>query len=312
MNKLLIISNNAEQYAIELGKRDLPELEISICDGTACSESLIREANIILGQPALVAGVLERAENLEWVQSSFAGIEPLCHPGLRTDYTLTGVKGVFGPLMSEYVFAYILALERNLFAIRANQKQKTWREIPYRSLAGLTIGLCGLGSIGRHIASTAAHFNMRVLGLSRSAAQTPSVEMVFGPSEINAFVSQLDYLVVVLPNTASTKGIISDAVIRNLRRSAVLINVGRGTAVDESALAEALREGRLRAAVLDVFHTEPLPEDSPFWQLENAYVTPHNSAFTFPKDIIDIFCDNYRRYRSGEPLKFKVDFDRGY
>jgi phosphoglycerate dehydrogenase-like enzyme len=153
---------------------------------------------------------------------------------------------------------------------------------------------------------------MRVLGLSRSAAQTPCVEMVFGLSEIDEFVSQLDYLVVVLPNTPETKGIISEGVLKNIRPSAVLINVGRGAAVDESALVKSLSEERLRAAVLDVFNTEPLPEDSPFWKLENAYVTPHNSAFTFPKKIVAIFCDNYRRYRSGEPLKFKIDFDRGY
>jgi phosphoglycerate dehydrogenase-like enzyme len=312
MNKLLILSNSAEEYARELGKRALPDLEIFIYDGTDSSESLIRAANIILGQPALVSEILERAEQLEWVQSSFAGIEPLCQPGLRTDYTLTGVKGVFGPLMSEYVFAYILALERNIFAMRANQKKSVWGEMPYRSLGGLTIGICGLGSIGRHIASTASYFNMKVLGLSRSAAQTPSVEMVFGLSEIDEFVSQLDYLVVVLPSTPETKGIISEAVLKNMRRSAVLINVGRGAAVDESALANALGEGRLRAAVLDVFNKEPLPEESPFWKLENAYVTPHNSAFTFPKEIVEIFCDNYRRYRSGKPLKFKIDFDRGY
>jgi phosphoglycerate dehydrogenase-like enzyme len=312
MNKLLIISNKAEEYAIELGKRALPELEISISDDATCRESLIRKANIILGEPALIAGILEQAKQLEWVQSSFAGVEPFCQPGIRTDYTLTGVKEVFGPLMSEYVFGYILALERNILAMRANQKKKAWREMPYRSLAGLTIGICGLGSIGRHIASTASHFNMKVLGLSRSAAQASFVEKVYSPSEIHEFVMQPDYLVVVLPNTPSTKGIISRAVIDNLKRSAVLINVGRGAAVDERALADALDQGRLRAAVLDVFNTEPLPQDSLFWQLENAYVTPHNSAFTFPKDIVDIFCENYRRYRSGEPLKFKIDLDRGY
>jgi phosphoglycerate dehydrogenase-like enzyme len=312
MNKLLIISKTAGEYAQELGKRDLPELEISICYGSNACESLIREANIILGQPALISGILHRAEQLEWVQSSFAGIEPLCQTGLRTDYTLTGVKDVFGPLMSEYVFAYILALERNIFATRVNQKQKVWGQIPYRSLAGLTMGICGLGSIGRHIALTASHFKMRVLGLSRSAAQTPSVEMVFGPSDINAFVAQSDYIIVVLPNTPSTKGIINADVLNNFKPSSVLINVGRGAAIDEGALAAALGKGRLCAAVLDVFTTEPLPEESPFWELENAYVTPHNAAISFTKEIVDIFSVNYQRYLSGKPLKFIIDLERGY
>ena len=312
MNQLLILSDNAEAYARELEKRSLPELAISICKGDDCSDSQIREANIILGQPTLVSQVLARAERLEWVQSSFAGIEPLCQTGLRTDYMLTGVKEIFGHLMSEYVFAYILALERNLFSMRANQRRRVWSKIGYRSLAGITIGICGLGSIGQQIASTASHFNMKVLGLRRSAAQTPHVEMVYGPSELHQFVGQLDYLVVVLPNTPATEGIISGDVLEGMKPSAVLINVGRGPAVDEKALAKALGEGRLHAAVLDVFHTEPLPEESPFWQLENAYVTPHNSAFTFSKDIADIFCDNYQRYLTGAPLKYRIDLDRGY
>ena len=285
---------------------------MSTSDGSNCTDSVVRDANIILGRPELVVRILGQAERLEWVQSSFAGIEPFCASNLRKGYILTGVKGVFGPLMSEYVFGYILALERNILETRENQKQTLWRKIPYRSLAGLTIGICGLGSIGRHIALTASHFKMRVLGLSRSAAPTPNVEKVFGPPEIAEFASHLDYLVAVLPNTPSTKQLISADVFEHLQKSAVLINVGRGNTVDEDALATALRDGILRAAVIDVFDTEPLPSHSPLWELENAYVTPHNSAPTFPRDIADIFCDNYKRFRSREPLKYLIDLERGY
>ena len=312
MKNLLIIEENADEYAKELRKRPLADLEVSISEGSNPTDPVVRDANIILGRPDLVAKILGQAERLEWVQSSFAGIEPFCAPNLRKDYILTGVKDVFGPLMSEYVFGYILALERNIFAARENQKQSHWRNIPYRGLAGLTIGICGLGSIGRHIASTASHFRMRVLGLSRSAAPTPYVERVFGPSEIAEFANHLDYLVAALPNTPSTKHLISAEVFKNLQKSAVLINVGRGMTVDEDALVKALRDGKLRAAVLDVFDTEPLPSHSLLWKLENAYVTPHNSALTFPKDIADIFCDNYERFRSREPLKYLINLERGY
>lgn len=312
MNHLLILAPNADEYAKELAERALPDLDVSTSDGSGGTDSVVRDANIILGRPDLVADILEQAKRLEWVQSSFAGIEPFCAPNLRRDYMLTGVKGVFGPLMSEYVFGYILALERNLFETRENQKQTRWRKIPYRSLSGVTIGICGLGSIGRHLASTASHFNMRVLGLSRSAAPAPHVEKVFGPHEITAFASHLDYLVAVLPNTPATGHLIGADVFEHLPKSAVLFNVGRGNAVDEDALAAALRDGKLRAAVIDVFETEPLPQHSALWELENAYVTPHNSAYAFPKDVVDIFCDNYRRFRSGEPLKYLIDLERGY
>lgn len=312
MNRLLIIAQNADQYAKELAGRDLPDLVISASDGSDLTDATIRQANIILGAPALTAQLLAKAERLEWVQSSFAGIEPFCAPGLRKDYILTGVKDVFGPLMSEYVFGYILTLERNILLARHNQQQRLWQHRPYRSLAGLTIGICGLGSIGRHIASTAAHFRMRVLGLSHSAARTPHVELTYAPARINEFAQQLDYMVVVLPSTPSTHKMISAEVISQLPDSAVLINVGRGATVDQDALVEALRAGRLRGAVLDVFEAEPLPADSPLWGLENVYITPHNSAFTFPKDIADIFCANYERFRSKQPLKYVVDFEHGY
>ena len=312
MNKLLILSENAEEYAQLLRSRELPELEIAVASAPDQAALSVDEAQIILGKPGWVAPLLESARQLQWVQSIYAGVEPFCEPGLRRDYLLTGVKEVFGPHMSEYVFAYILALERNLFALRENQREKLWEGIPYRGLAGLTIGICGLGSIGRQIAETSHHFKMRVLGLSRSAAATPYVEKVFKPSEICELAGQVDYLVVVLPKTKETEGIIDERVIRVLGRSAVLINVGRGASIDEPALVKALENEQIRAAVLDVFNAEPLPKESPLWRLENAYVTPHNSAVSFPKDIVDIFCENYQRFRSDQTLKFVIQFDRGF
>ena len=312
MNKLLILEQNAQEYAGELQNRALPALEIVTSNDANCREDHIRSANIILGQPDLVAGLLHQAEQLEWVQSSFAGIEPFCSPGLRTDYHLTGVKGIFGPLMSEYVFAYILALERHLFQMRENQRHCLWESLPYRSLAGVTIGICGLGSIGQHIARTAAHFQMRVLGLRRSPRTTACVEQVFGPSEVNLFVREVDYLVVVLPSTPQTRHFIDGSVLSHMKESAVLISVGRGATVSENDLARALRAGSLRSAVIDVFESEPLPPASPLWKLGNAYVTPHHSAVTFTKDIVGIFSENYKRFIENKPLKYIIDLKRGY
>ncbi|UTW44513.1 D-2-hydroxyacid dehydrogenase [bacterium SCSIO 12696] len=312
MNKLLIVSKDAEEYANHLRYRNLPALQMSMAQNTEQAQELITDANIVLGTPALVAPLLHKADKLQWVQSSFAGIEPFCSAGLRTDYRLTGVKDIFGSLMSEYVFAYLLAFERNVLATRDNQLNKQWQTMPYRRLEFLSIGICGLGSIGQQIAKTAMHFNMKVLGLSRSATQLPMVEKVFSPSEICHLAKQVDYLVTVLPNTPETHGIINRDVLDALGPTGVFINVGRGAAVDEYALINALKTKAIRGAVLDVFQTEPLPQESPLWELENVFITPHNSAITFAEDIVELFCENYRLFQAGEALNYIVDFDRQY
>ena len=312
MNQLLILSDDAHQYAESLRNQNIAKLKIFTARNTDQARQFACQANIILGTPSLVAPILHKAANLQWVQSSFAGIEPFCAPGLRRDYVLTGVKDIFGPLMSEYVFAYILAAERNLFATRENQFAKQWQSIPYRSLRSLSIGICGLGSIGQAIANTAAHFKMKVLGLSRSAESVAAIENVFGPSQICDLANQVDYLVSALPNTSETAGIFNEEVFSALGPSGVFINVGRGSTVDEPALINALSNKTIHGAVVDVFRQEPLPTDNPLWSLQNAFVTPHNSAVTFPEDIAQLFCVNYQRFLVGKPLKHVIDFDREY
>ena len=312
MNHLLILSDKSHEYAEELRSRKLEGLEIHLATDTNIDLALLAEVDIILGRPDLTIKILDYTKKVQWIQSSFAGIEPFCDSGIPIGCVLTGVKDIFGPLISEYVFGYILALERNIFEMRQNQFNATWEKIPYRSLSELTIGICGLGSIGKHLATTASHFGMNVLGLSRSGAQTPNVGLTYPASEILEFVTDLDYLVCVLPNTRKTRHIVNEQVIQRMKSSAVLINVGRGATVDEYAVSKALNEEQLRAAVLDVFEQEPLDPSSPLWGLKNAYITPHNSATTFPRDIVNIFCENYHRYRQGKPLKFIIDLDRGY
>ncbi|MBX2822766.1 MAG: D-2-hydroxyacid dehydrogenase [Rhodothermaceae bacterium] len=312
MNRLLILSDKSQEYAEALISHKLEGLEIHLANDTNIDPALLAETDIILGRPDLTVKILNHTQKVRWIQSSFAGIEPFCDSGIPNGCVLTGVKEIFGPLMSEYVFGYILALERNIFQMRQNQFSATWEKIPYRSLSELTIGICGLGSIGKHLATTASHFGMTVLGLSRSGAPTPNVDRTYPTSEILPFVPPLDYLVCVLPNTDETRHIVNEQVIQRMKSSAVLINVGRGATVDEQAVSKALKNGELRAAVLDVFEEEPLDASSPLWGLKNAYITPHNSATTPPRGIVNIFCENYHRYRQGKPLKYIIDLDRGY
>ncbi|WP_206486198.1 D-2-hydroxyacid dehydrogenase [Thalassotalea sp. G2M2-11] len=312
MNNLLIISEQAAQYEKLITAQTLPDLNIHLAQDTEQAKDVINDVNIILGQPALIAPLLKYASKLQWVQSTFAGVEALCQPKLRTDYCLTGVKAVLGPLMSEYVFTYILALERHIFTTQKHQHNQLWHSLPYRSLTGLTIGICGLGSIGQAIAKTAAHFQMKVLGLSRTAKPMQYIDKVYSPDNICELAQQVDYLITVLPHTKHTQHMINEKVLQALGSNGVLMNVGRGAIIDEQALIESLRNKQIRGAVLDVFQTEPLPNDSPFWTLDNVLITPHNAAVSFPEDIYKIFCDNYLRFTQQQPLEYLINFDDGY
>lgn len=311
-NRLLILSRNADAYAALINELRLPGLDVAACKTAGEASRHAGRSTIMLGEPARIARVVEGARALTWVQSTYAGVEELLRPGARADFILTNVKGVFGPIMSEYVIGYLLALERHFFEVYRNQCDQAWRRLPYKSLRGRLLGLCGLGSIGRHIARTAGHFGLRVWGYKRTAEPVPEAERVFTGPEFEEFLSEPDYIVNTLPSTPATVGLFDDTAFRYMKNSAVLINIGRGDAVDETALIQALRQGTIGGAVLDVFAHEPLPEKSPLWTPPNVVITPHNAGFSFPADIVEVFAENYRRFIGGEPLLYRVDFERGY
>ncbi len=311
-NRLLILSRSADVYAELINELRLPGLVVAACRTAGEANRHADRYTIMLGEPARIAPVVEGARALTWVQSTYAGVEELLRPGARSDYVLTNVKGIFGPIMSEYVIGYLLALERHFFEVYRNQCDRTWRRLPYKSLRGRLLGICGLGSIGRHIARTAGHFGLRVWGYRRTAETVPEADRVFTGSEFAEFLAGPDYIVNTLPSTPATVGLFDDTAFRHMKNDAVLINIGRGDAVDETALMQALRRDTIGGAVLDVFAYEPLPEESPLWTLPNVIITPHNSGFSFPADIVEVFAGNYRRFVRGEPLLYRVDFERGY
>lgn len=312
MNRLLILSYDAPAYADLISAANLPQLEIAVAESIEAAAAEIPGCNIILGNPNWIGAVLDAAEKLEWVQSGWAGVNSLCAPGLRRDYILSGVKDVFGPQISEYVLTYLFALERQLFSMRDNQLQRCWQPIPYRAARDIRLGVVGLGSIGRYLARVARQFGIRVSGLNSSGRPCHEVEKVFTLEGMNEFLGQLDYLVVTLPDTPLTKHFINADVLAMMKPSAVLINVGRGSTVNEADLVRALKEGIIGGAVLDVFETEPLAQDSPLWTLPNVFLTPHQAALSFPADITGIFIENYHRFLNGETLLHVVDFETGY
>jgi phosphoglycerate dehydrogenase-like enzyme len=170
----------------------------------------------------------------------------------------------------------------------------------------------GTGSIGHYIAKMAQSFGMHITGFSRRGAPVPGFEKVFAGKELHAFLADPDYLVCVLPDTPETTHLLDAAAFRAMRKQCYLVNVGRGTLIDEKALVEALFAGKLSGAVLDVFQQEPLPQDSPLWNTPGVIVTAHMASTSRPKDIARIFRENYLRYVDDTPLKYAVDFARGY
>ena len=311
-HKLLIIDKSAEKYKKLIGRSGLEGLEIYTSETTESVGKWIAQCDIILGAPKMVAPILHAAQNLRWLQSTWAGVDALTRTPVRSDYRLTGVKDVFGPHMSEYVIAYMLVLERNILQLHDRQQRKIWEELPYKPLVGKKIGICGLGSIGRHLARSANYFGMTVWGYRQTDITFESVERVFVGDRFYEFLSEPDYIVITLPLTDDTYHLFDERAFAAMNDSAVLINVGRGSVVNERSLIEALKRRHIAGAVLDVFEKEPLPTESSLWSMPNVIVTPHISAYSFAEEIVAIFDENYRRYSTGRPLKYVIDFEKGY
>jgi phosphoglycerate dehydrogenase-like enzyme len=303
MPTLLILSRDANEYKRRIESAQLPELVLT---------SDPAQSDIVLGEPKLIQDALPRLSKLRWVQAIYAGVEPLVDSAQRRDYVLTNARDVFGELMSEYVFGYLLFHEKKMLQrIQAQQSMK-WERPESGVLRGKTIGLLGVGSIGAHIAGTAKHFGMTVRGYTRASETSAQVDRYFHGGSLFEFVEGLDYLISILPRTEETNKIVDAKVLECLPPHAVFVNVGRGNAVDEPAMVKALNEGRLAAAILDVFEKEPLPEGHPFWTTPNLYMTFHTSAISYPEDITKLFIENYHYYLEGTSLKYVVDFERGY
>ncbi len=313
MPRVLILSKHASEYRRLIEAAGLPGLEkLSAAESPAAATSLGNDFDVLFGEPPFIRELLPRLPGLRWAQATWAGVEPLLDPALRRDYLLTNARGVFGGLMSEFVFGYLLEHERRMFERFHAQQERRWDATITGTLRGKTIGLLGVGSIGSALAATAKHFGMGVRGYTRSTESCPQVDAWYHGSRLLEFASGLDYLVSVLPNTQATCHIVEASLLGKLPAQAVFVNVGRGSAVDESALVAALQTGKLAAAVLDVVEQEPLPPGHAFWHTPNLLLTFHTSAPSFPADLARLFIENYRRYADGLKPLHAVNFEKGY
>ena len=269
-------------------------------------------AEIIIGQPP------ENFSGVKLLQSTNAGVEKLL-AGIPEGVIITNATGAFGEVISEYIIGGVLALCRDLLQYREQQRRHVWQEIPHGLLlCGRNALILGCGDIGASTAEKLRAFGMNVTGIRRSPAPTRGFDRVFGADMLDELLPEADLLICCLPHTPETAGLLSDRRIALMKRGAVLMNVGRGSLLDEAALADALKSGRLSGAVLDVFAQEPLPERSPLWDMENVLITPHVSGPSFghfpevERRIAGICADNISRFLAGKPLVNVIDRSRGY
>jgi phosphoglycerate dehydrogenase-like enzyme len=261
--------------------------------------------------------MLDRATALRWIHSTAAGVDNLLLPAVTSGRVrLTSSVGIHTIGLPEHVMALVLAFARRLNVAVRNQARHRWDRAPAigDEIHGKTLGVLGLGAIGRALAQRAAAFGMRIIGTKRTPEAIEHVERVLPPSATDDVLRAADYLAIILPLTAETRGLIDGRALGLMRPSAVLINVGRGAVVQEAALIDALRARTIAGAGLDVFEREPLPADSPLYDMENVIITPHVSgaSVTYLDRAIPLFCDNLRRYLDGAPMRNVVDPARGY
>lgn len=267
--------------------------------------------DVVFGTSSKIFANLKLMPNLKWAQSTWAGVE-IFNQMNKPQFVLTNARGIFGHLMAEYVFGYLLFIEKDIQTKLNNQKQKIWDSKTTGNIRGKTIAILGVGSIGSEIARTAKFFGLKTKGFTQSSESSPDIDQYFHSLPLNSFFEDVDYVVNVLPNTSSTQNILDVDSFKLMPKNAIVINAGRGVTVDEGALTKALNEGWIKAAILDVFKDEPLPMSSPLWDARNCFITSHTSAHTYIDDIFPIFTRNFEAFIEGYPMVNVVDMDKGY
>jgi glyoxylate/hydroxypyruvate reductase len=287
--------------------------EVADAAARARWRDLLREAEVLFDfGPLELAGELRELPRLRWLQGTSAGVGQLVHRiGLdqREDVTVTTASGVHGRPLAEFVLLSLLVWGKDLPRMLRGQREHRWQRYAGHEVAGTTVGVVGMGRIGREIARVLRALDARVLGVARTVAGRSAADMgadeLVATGELDTILPRIDVLVLAVPHTSETQGLLDRRRIGLLPPHARVINIARGDVIDEDALVEALREGRLRGAALDVFREEPLPPQSPLWDLPNVLVSPHSASTVVGENgrIIELFCDNLRRYLAGEPLR---------
>ena len=309
--RVLIAEQDYSLYA-QLLQQAAPELQVHTSGDSAQLAQLAADCPVWLGQPDLMATLLRQGHTPQWVQSTWAGITPLLAEGLGRDYRLSRAVGIFGQVMAEYVLTYMLGHEREVMARLVSQVERKWDNRMGQSLVGRKVLIVGAGDIGQTVAQFLLPFGVELYAIATTARELAPFKEVGVLSDLPRMVGEMDYVINLLPNTADTHDVYDAQLFAQFNPNAVFINAGRGVAVVDADLVEALRVGHLAGAVIDVCRQEPLPAKHPFWTAWGLLLTGHSSAPTSPPMMVQLFVDNLRAFQAGEALRGEVDFERGY
>lgn len=320
MNKRkLLITNELKENYIEQIKNIIPDWDLIVSKDKKIWQEHAKDSEIIAGwKKGMEEYVLHPESKLKWLQTWSAGVDSLPLEAIQSkEILLTSANGVHAYPISETIFALMLGLTRKIHTYVRNQQAKTW----HHAHMGLeihekTVGIIGVGEIGKETAKIAKAFGMNVLGVRHSGKPVDFVDEMYTPDQLEELLPKCDYVVVTLPHTKETHHLFGAAQFNQMKDTAFFINIGRGEIVVEEELITALQEGTIAGAGLDVFETEPLSTNSPLWEMDNVIVTPHTSGSTehYNKRVVEnILIPNLLAYLSGKtPTINLVDFSKGY
>ncbi|MHA6790280.1 D-2-hydroxyacid dehydrogenase [Pseudomonas bijieensis] len=309
--RVLIAEHDHAVYA-QLLRQAAPDIEVLTSGDSAELSRLATDCPVWLGQPDLLATLLRQGHKPRWLQSTWAGITPLLAEGLTRNYRLTRAVGIFGQVMAEYVLTYMLGHEREVLARLVSQVERKWDNRQGQGLAGRKVLIVGTGDIGQRVAQFLVPFGVQLYGIASEARELAPFIEVGALQDLPRLVGEVDYVINLLPNTPNTHDVYDAALFKQFKPTGLFINVGRGVAVVDADLVQALKEGHLAGAVIDVCRQEPLPQRHPFWTAWGLLLTGHSSAPTSPTMMVQLFLENLRAYQTGEALRGEVDFSRGY
>lgn len=280
-----------------------PDIEIKVVDHHSKVEPYIGDADVLVTfGPMMAEHVLEKAANLKWIQALGSGVDGITdRPSLRSDVAVTNLHGIHGPPVSEAALMAMLALARGLPRTLRNQQQHKWERFPASLLKGKTAAIYGVGTIAAELAPKCKAFGMRVTGISSTAREVPGFDRLYSRAELEQAAHEADFFVLLTPYSAATRGSVGANIFAAMKPSAYLVNLARGGVVDEVAMIDALRHGRIAGAALDVFSQEPLPGNHPLWAMDNVIITPHQGGFydEYVNEALPVIEHNLRKFLSG-------------
>ena len=295
-------------------------IDFVLCDRFDIADELSASADaaLYISGTELLRRFLKRANRLRWIHSFYTGVESIVSPEmLASGATLTNARGFFKKPLAEFVIASILFFNKGFRRLVKNQEHAIWDQFTVEETDGKTMGIVGYGATGRACAELATAFGMKVWGVRRRpelSANDPLIEKVLGSDRISEMLPLCDYVVLTAPATPASRHLIGDAELSALKPNTLLINVGRGSLIDEASLVQALDQKKIRGAALDVFEKEPLPQDHPFYRMDNVLLSPHCTDYVtgWQDRAMQLFLSNLDRFLDGEPLANVVDKHAGY